>query len=183
MDNDPLYWYVLFVQTGREEEIVDELKRIFTDTHFKPFLLKTVHVFRRQGKKSLFQKICFPGYVFIESNKTSDIFTARMFSLAYPIKHIYKVLHYGDNRTDIAIHESERIELSKLFGKEYCADISQGFKENDFVKIISGPLVDQESKILRFNKNRNEAVVRIDMFGKPVEVLVGLNVLQKNNSF
>ena len=182
MSNNSLYWYVLFVQTGREEEIINLLKKESThDQYFKPFLFKTVHVFRRQGKKSLFHKTCFPGYIFIESNEVPDEFISRTLSVVYPLKYVYKILHYGDNKVDAAMHENERAALSTLFGKEYCADISQGFKSNDCIKIISGPLVDYESKILKFNRSRQEAVVSVNMFGKPIEVLMGLDILKNKD--
>ena len=77
------------------------------------------------------------------------------------------------------MREGERVALSKLLGNERKMDISVGFKEGDSVKVISGPLAGNESKIVRVNKSRNEAVISVPMFNSVVPVSVGIEVIEK----
>jgi len=179
MPSNAVYWYVLYVRTGWEEKLVDELKYRLIDNEFRPFVLKSTHVFRRHGEKSLFQKVCFPGYVFIESNKPPEKFVARMFGVVQPIKYVYKILRHGDDRLDVAMRDDERLGLSRLFGEGFCTDVSKGFRDGDFVKIVSGSRDGMKSRIMRINKKRQEALVEVTMFNNVMKVLVGLDVIEK----
>ena len=177
MPGDKVYWYVLLVRTGAEERLLEKLKRRLGG-RCVPFVPMKTCVFRRQGKKSLFQKPIFPGYLFIESDKPVLEFRWYIFHVVYREKEAYRFLYYGE-REDIAMREEERIALSKLLGNERKLDISVGFKEGDSVRIISGPLAGNESKIVRVNKSRNEAVVSVRMFNDVVPVSVGIEFMEK----
>ena len=176
--NEAIYWYVLFVQTGAEERLVEQLKDKLSCENSIPFVPRKTCVFRRQGQKSLFQKICFPGYVFIESDKPAMEFFCKVVPIIHEVNGAYRFLYYND-RSNIAMREEERIALSRVFGKDRCIDISKGFKEGDSVEVISGPLMGQESIILRMNKGRQEATISVAMFGTLVPVSVRLEVIEK----
>ena len=79
------------------------------------------------------------------------------------------------------MREEERIALSGVFGADKHINISQGFKEGDSVKVISGALVGNEGMIQRINKGRQEAVIGVSMFGTMVSVSVGIEVIEKTN--
>jgi len=175
-----VYWYVLLVKTGAEERIVERLKNMLSRESCTPFVPKKTCVFRRQGKKELFQKNCFPGYVFIESKMASMEFRGNVFPIVYKNKDVYRFLHYGD-RSDIAMREGEQAILSNLIGDEHKLDMSYGFKEGDVVSIISGFLKGNESRIVKLRKTKNEAVVEVAMFGSVSRVSVGLEVVEKCN--
>lgn len=181
MPNDNLYWYVLFVRTGCEEKLVAALKASFDKSVAIPFTPTKTGVFRRAGKKSLFQKICFPGYIFIESTLPPLALAKYSFVILNRQKDIYRFLSY-EGRFDTAMRESEREALSKLLGKERSIDISMGLREGDCVKIISGPLLGLESRIVKIDKNRQNAVIIINMFGDELEMSVGLSIIEKTCS-
>jgi transcriptional antiterminator NusG len=159
MSEEEIYWYVLFAQTGAEERLVERLKIMLNGEGYLPFVPQKTCVFRRQGKKSLFQKICFPGYVFFESDKPAEQFIKYTYPIIYEHKEAYRFLCYGDKQ-DIAMREEERIILSRVFGADKYIDISKGFKEGDSVKVISGALVGNEGMIQRINKGRQENRIR-----------------------
>ena len=178
MSDAKIYWYILFARTGAEERLAKRLKANTDESSFQPFVPQKTCIFRRQGNKSLFQKVCFPGYVFIESNKSAMEFIERIFPMVYKQDDAYKFLNYGD-KFDIAMREEERTSLRKILGSDYSIDISKGFKDGDFVKITSGALVGNEAMILSINKGRREAVIEISMFGNNVSVSVGLEIIEK----
>jgi len=177
MPENNVNWYVLFVKTGSEDDIVKQLKYYLGDACL-PFLPKKVCVYRRNGKKSLFQKNCFPGYIFIESNKSSKEFILLTLPVIPRIKNAFRLLNNGD-KTDIAMHDYERVALSKVLGIDHSIDISRGIKEGDSVRIISGSLDGNEGMITKINIGRHEAIIRLSMFGKTVDVSVGIEIIEK----
>ena len=178
MTDGKIYWYVLFARTGAEERLAEKLRDRLDGNSYLPFVPQKACVLRRQGQKSSFQKICFPGYVFIESDKPANEFIGHTFPIVYKMREAYRFLCYGD-RNDIAMREEERIALSEVFGENRSIDISIGFKEGDSIKVISGSLMGQESIIVKINKNRHEAIISVNMFGTTVPVSVGLEVIEK----
>lgn len=182
MPHDKIFWYVLFVRTNAEDRLVEKLRQKL-DEDFRPFVLKKTCVFRRQGEKSLFQKICFPGYVFIESAQPPEKFIEYALPIVHKLKDAYRFLCYGDgDENNIAMQEEERVALSSIFGADYCINISTGFKEGDAIKIVSGALVGKESTILKINKNRSQATIAIGMFGTIVPATVGIELIEKVNN-
>jgi transcriptional antiterminator NusG len=77
------------------------------------------------------------------------------------------------------MRENERTALKKFLGNDFVIDISKGYKEGDFVRVTSGPLIGNESRILRLNRNRQNAVLELNLFGSTVEVSVGLELVEK----
>ncbi|MCL2717823.1 MAG: antiterminator LoaP [Lachnospiraceae bacterium] len=178
MSVDNLYWYVLFVRTGAEERVVKHLTNELGSDSYLPFVPQKTCIFRRQGKKSLFQKICFPGYVFIESDKSAGELLQYTYPAISKMKDSYRFLCYGD-KINVAMRAEERIILNRILGADKRIDISRGFNLGDTVKVISGALVSNEGMILRINKNQNEAVIRISMFGTVISVSVGLEIIEQ----
>ena len=175
-------WYVLFANTGSEDRLVELLNKNLDSKIIRSFVPKAEHVFRRKGIKSRFKKICFPGYVFIESALPLEIFLACTFPVIYKLKDAYKFLNYG-KKTDIAMRDEERISLSNFLGDDKLVEISIGYREGDSVKVISGPLVGNEGTILRVKRNRNEADIMVKMFCDMVPATVGFELIEKKVNY
>jgi transcription antitermination factor NusG len=173
-----VFWYVLFVKTGSEETVAGLIRNNFDGDRLFPFVPQKTHVFRRKGNKTEFRKICFPGYVFIESPLEAKELLAAMFPVLYGINNAYRFLNYGDKR-DIAMRGDEREALHAVIGDGHCIDISAGYKEGDSVRVVSGSLAGNESKIIRINKNRQNVVLALKMFGGAAEVSVGFEFIEK----
>ena len=174
-----IFWYVLFVKTGHEEKLLVKLMSELDSSMFSPFIPKKAQIFRRQGQKTLFHKICFPGYLFIESVLPPAEFLARIFPILHASRNIYRFVNYGD-RSDIAMKEDERIALSNLLNANRCIDISTGFKEGDKIQIISGVLAGNESRIVKINKNKNYAIIALEIFGSVVELSISIDIIKKD---
>lgn len=179
MADKQINWYVLYARTGAEEKLVEQLKNEFDKDHYLPFIPKKTVIYRRKGVNKEFQQICFPGYVFLESDKPSEEVINDSKNIIYKLKNAYRFLSYGD-KSDITMREDERLALSKLFGPECSIDISKGFKEGDKAKIISGALFDFEGTIKRINTSQKQAVIGVWMFGTVTDVIVGLEIVYKH---
>ena len=171
------FWYVFSVRTGSELKIINQLKQESRFENFIPFILKKTSIYRRKGKKTEFEQNCFPGYIFIESSKCADEFRRFLFPVVYRIKDVFKLLHYGEDRSDIVLRHEEREMLSNIFGVNYSIGISKIYKKGDMVKIVSGSLIGYEGIIKRINSQGKIAVIEVTMFNMPIEINVGIEFI------
>ena len=58
-------------------------------------------------------------------------------------------------------------------------EMSCGIIENDRVQIVSGPLTGMEGSIRRIDRHKRIAHLEIEMFGRTVEMKVGLEIIKK----
>ncbi|MDR2571974.1 MAG: hypothetical protein LBD23_16980 [Oscillospiraceae bacterium] len=170
-----IYWYVIFARTGSEERLAEKLKEQLNGDRHKPFVLTGGQIRRRQGIKTEYHKPCFPGYIFVESSDPPTVFIKSINPLIRKIEGLYRLLNSNDDR-NVAIREEERLSLNAIFGDEHCIDVPTVLKEGDTVKVISGILSGHESKIVKVN--RNGVVIHFEMFGKPVEVSLGVDLVR-----
>jgi len=94
-------------------------------------------------------------------------------------RNIYSILHYGDDKQDIVMHETERLQLERLLDDSFCVAGSVGFIEGDKIWITSGPLKGMESHIIKINRHKREATIEMEMMGAVRQVQVMLEVVSK----
>ena len=74
----------------------------------------------------------------------------------------------------------EEVELLLKLGKEeQLVAMSTGIIENDQVRILTGPLQGMEGYIRKINRHKRKAWVSIEMFGRSVDMEVGLEIVKK----
>ena len=173
------YCYVLFVRAGDEDKVCRMLTNRLGLEQFIPFVPKKIMVFKRNGKFSKVPRVCFPGYVFIKSDYPPAQFLAKMFPCVYPLKEVYRFLHYGNDRSDVALHENERIQLYRLFGDKFIIDCVIGVMSGDRIQIISGPFVGIEGTVKKVIPRKREVVVEIPIFGGNNQTTLGLDIVEK----
>jgi len=170
-----LYWYALFVRTGSEERLVEKLKEQLDCEKHKPFVLTGGQIRRRQGVKTEYHKPCFAGYIFVESSEPPADFIKSINPLIQRIEGLYRLLNNGDE-SNVAVCEEERLALHEIFGEDHRIDVPTVLKVGDTVEVVSGTLRGHESKIVKVN--RNGVVIHFDMFGKAVEVSLGVELVK-----
>ena len=57
--------------------------------------------------------------------------------------------------------------------------MSVGVIEKDKVKIQEGPLVGMEGLIKKIDRHKRQAVLEMEMFGRKVEMKVGVEIVEK----
>ena len=63
--------------------------------------------------------------------------------------------------------------------EEQLVAMSTGIIENDQVRILTGPLQGMEGYIRKINRHKRKAWVSIEMFGRSVDMEVGLEIVKK----
>ena len=72
-----------------------------------------------------------------------------------------------------------RDRLMKMGTDKQLVEMSCGIIENDRVQIVSGPLTGMEGSIRRIDRHKRIAHLEIEMFGRTVEMKVGLEIIIK----
>lgn len=163
-------WYVIQVRTGTEEEIQRQCETIIDKNILeKSFIPKYERERKYQGKWHTELKVLFPGYVFLVSDEKEKLF----FELKR-IMGLTKLL--GTGKTTVPLTDEEVNFLLRLGGEEQTVEMSEGIIENDRMIVTSGPLKGNEGLIRKIDRHKRKAWLEIEMFGRTVEMQVGLEV-------
>lgn len=173
-----MFWYVLFVKTGREEKIELCLKEQLNTEVFMPFVPILEVLVKISGKVRKEFKPLFPGYVFIESEVSSLEFLTNIRCIFSLSQDIIRVLNYGEP-SHTAMKECERGFLLELCNEEHCVESSFGIKEGNQIHITDGPLKGQESIVKKVNRHKRKAWIEMIFMGEMRLVCVSLEVMEK----
>ena len=166
-------WYVMQVRTGTEENIRCQCQRLISSDILKRCFIPYYQQKKRfQGKWHIQERILFPGYVFLIAENLEQ--------LAENLRKgtgMTRLLGTGD---EIIPLSQEEVELLLKLGKEeQLVAMSTGIIENDQVRILTGPLQGMEGYIRKINRHKRKARVSIEMFGRSVDMEVGLEIVKK----
>lgn len=166
-------WYVIQVRTGSEENIQIQCQRNIPGDILEGCFIPCYEEKRRiQGEWKTQRKILFPGYVFLDSDKLTQLYMDLK-----QISGLTKLLKTGDEV--IPLTEEEVGFLQSFGGEEQVVVMSEGIIENSKVKVTSGPLVGKEGFIKRIDRHKRKAFLEMEMFGRVQKVEVGLEIVEK----
>ena len=107
MDN----WVVIFVRTGLEHKLMEQLQQKLNPEEFQPFLPFKEFIYRRKGICQKQEKLLFKGYVFIKSSVDADKIYHKLkaaFNNEAYIQNIYSILHNGKIENNVVMKENEK---------------------------------------------------------------------------
>lgn len=166
-------WYVIQVRTGTEREIIQQCRRVISkEVLEKSFLPCFEEMKRYKGAWHKEEKLLFPGYVFLISEDPE-----RLYQSLKTVIGLTKLLKTGDQI--ISLTEAEIRFLLRFGGKEQLVKMSTGFLEQEQVVILEGPLEGMEGYIAKIDRHRREASLKLPMFGRILDVKVGLEIIAK----
>lgn len=180
---EPYYWYVFYVRTGKENRVVQDIARFadtkgFTAEVIEPFCPQTETYYRAgiDGKRYR-KRPLFPSYVFVETQLDQKAFLAEFGSFVYSSQDIIRLLSSG--KDNIVLPDNERMRLEFLLrGKRY-VERSVGFISGDRVTITGGALMGCEGMITYINRHNRYAEIELDMFGGKTKARVALEIVEK----
>lgn len=168
-------WYVARVRIGAEENVRWRcLEQISSD------VLKDCYVFRYEEKRHLYgdwivqEKVLFPGYVFLVSDR-ADV--KEIDRELWRIKGIIGLLKM-DNRLTI-LNDEEVNFLLTLGGRRQMVKFSEGIIKQSKVRVYSGPLVGKEKYIKKIDRHKRKAFLEMSFFGEKQKMQVGLEIVEK----
>ncbi len=168
-------WYVIFVQYGQEQRVVEFLRRRLDPDMGRPFIPVGESLFKKGGNIVTEWKMLFPSYVFIESNMSDEEYLSYMNQLIYESCKILKLLKYSE--TEFALREPDKLMLIRLLNDKNCLEASVGIKVGKRIYIKSGPLKGMEGKIKKVNRHKRVAEIQLNIMGEIKEVIVTLEIV------
>ncbi|MGC5775217.1 antiterminator LoaP [Paenibacillus pabuli] len=177
-------WYVLFVESGFEDNVKKLICKRFNSSEVECCIPKRVVLERKFGQLSPTVKTIFPGYVFIKLNMNFNNYylmksIPRIIKLLnYTNKKDKKLNFYGDHEHYFRkIPSNEMANVLKLInfnGLLECPQIL--FRKNKF-SVLSGPLKGQENNIVKINKSKNRAKISVNFMGEDILIDIGIKII------
>ena len=172
-------YYVIQVQTGKEQKVIDDIKDHLHDKFicdvFSPYR-KELRKYKGEFKEVVVR--CFPGYIFVE---TSNI--KQLFEEIYWLPEYTKILG-REGLTDMFVpldqDESRMIDILYNANSDRTTEISDiEVVEGDKIRILTGPLAGIETNIKKVNLHKRNVLVEFNLCGRSVTASVGINIVGK----
>lgn len=165
-------WYVLFVNMNQEEKVKKILEKEMRE-EFR-FIVPTREVReRKNGKWHNVKRKLFPGYVLINAIMNIEVY--------YKLKRVPGIITLLRNEDEIlTVAEKELKELKILIdNNDNNIGISKLYKENDDIRIISGPLLGIEGQIIKIDSRKGRAKVNLSFMNEERIVELGIELVNK----
>ena len=172
-----LMYYVIQVRTGKEQKTIDAIKRQIGDRPgfdvFAPYR-KVIKKFKGVEKEVVVR--CFPGYLFVETDKPYDFFVE-----LYWTPEFTKMLgREGHTENFLPLNEDEARMIDILYSNDSgrTTEISDiEVHEGEIIRVLDGPLEGLLGSIVSVNLHKKIVVVEFSMCGRMVTAQLGINII------
>ncbi len=166
-------WYAVQVKTGKEEETAELCRKIVDGNILtESFIPKYERMKRYQGEWHKEQLTMFPGYIFLVTDRVEELFQELK-----TVPELTKIL--GTGGEFIPIRDQEKTLLQRLGNEKHVTEMSKGCIVGEQAVILSGPMKGLEGKIRKIDRHKRTAVLEAGMFGRQVDVKVGLEIVER----
>ena len=171
-------YYAIQVKSGGEEKFLNMFKRQNPEIKMPLYFPQRSLDIRRGGKIKPSLLAIFPGYVFLEMNDDENILDYRM--AFRRTKGFYRFLKSNQDVTPLQNRDLELVlhfikNVGPLAGKSRVY-----FDENSRIVVISGPLSGLEGRIVKVDKRKGRAKIKLDLYGDSFCIDLAFEVLVKS---
>ena len=168
-------YFVIHVKTGGEEEFLNRSEAILDKKEIRFIWLRRSLRIRRRGEWIETLAPIFPGYVFIEAKKI----TPELYLQIRPIPGFYRFLQSNENIEPLSERDKELLLHFLSFGQVVEKSVVY-FDEGKRIRVMSGPLKELEGKIVKVDRRKGRAKVKLDMFQNSFLIDFGFEVLENS---
>lgn len=170
-------YYVIQVKTGKEETMIEDIKKQLNDlSDYDVFAPYRKAIRKYKGVMKEVKERCFPGYVFVNTEKPKELFEALYWTPGFT-----KLLGregLTTNFVPLNKDESRMIDILYSENTDHVTEISNiEVKEGQTIKVLSGPLLGLETQIKRVNLHKRTVTVEFMMCGRLVQSQVGIAII------
>jgi transcriptional antiterminator NusG len=169
---EKLEWYILKVQSNRENSIAEALQRRVAveglGAYFGQIIVPTEKVSEfKGGKKRIVRRKLYPGYILVQMRITDDTWF-----LVRETPGIGDFTGAGGKPTPMLPHEVQRIIARQEEKIDEAPKLKINFKTGDRVKINEGTFENFEGEVSSLDEASGRVIVMINIFGRstPVEL-------------
>ena len=167
-------WYVIWTETRTETVLKEEIEnKLPKDLYKKCWLPEKKEQQKWNGEFIEVKKILFPGYLFIDTDSPEKVHLK-----IRKIKPNARVMKTGEEFTPISTEEEDIIR--SITGDTGIVGISTGIIEEGKLKVIDGPLKGLEKYIIKIDRYKRKAWLKIRLLGEDRCLTMSLSVIRKS---
>ena len=162
-------WYVVRVQSGREEQVRNGLlRRVRADkleSKISSVIVPTEKVTEiRSGKKAVRERKKYPGYIMIEMQQDKDAW--------FLVRETPGIGDFLGLKEPIpmAEHEVTKMLVDQSDTEEERPQIKIDFEKGDTVRVKEGAFENFDGQVEEINSQKGSVVITITIFGRPTRV-------------
>jgi transcriptional antiterminator NusG len=168
--SEKMDWYILKVQSNREDSIREGLLRRVAiaglDYYFGEVIVPMERVTEfKGGKKKIIKRKLYPGYLVVQMEINDDTWF-----LVRETPGIGDFTGAAGRPTPMHTHEIERILAKTEEKSEKAPKLKIGFREGDHVKIKEGTFESFEGQVETIDQTNGQVTVMINIFGRSTPV-------------
>lgn len=171
-----MQWYLLKTWVGKEEELVQEIRRTVPPSMYKEcFVIYQKRVWRKQQRSVVHVEVLFPGCVFlvcekIDSGDKKDSVYARL----EKVPAITQLMNC-EGFSMFPMMKEDVDFLVRISGRDHMVGLSYVLKREDGQTcIMSGPLRECQGQIERYQFKKRYAMVRQRLWGESQVIVLGI---------
>lgn len=166
-------FFAFQVMSGREDAYIELFSRIRPDQTV--YNIKKKIQARKQGKPISLVSCVFPGYLFFQfpGEKPSPELIASL----KRIRNFMRILPATDSIKPLNDRDAEIIHQLLSFGREIGPSLVM-FDENNRIKVIRGPLMGLEGRIIKVDRRKRRAKIQLEMSDSPISFDLGFDILE-----
>lgn len=170
-------WYVVQVVGGRERRVLHLVEQLVDDDVLQECFIPQYEIMKKiKGEWKRRSEILLPGYLFLITDKVDQAADELRKVPAFT-----KLL--GNDNAFIPLNADEIAFIDSFTTKDHrVVEMSEGVIEGDEISITKGPLVHQTALVKKIDRHKRLAYVETTMFGRKLNLKVGLEIVRKHNN-
>jgi transcriptional antiterminator NusG len=173
-------YYAIQVKTRSEEKYIKLFRALHPDIAIKTYFPMRQIDIRRRGTIIHTSPGIFPGYVFIEIDTDDDILNyhwafRRTDGFFRFLKSNQNICPLQDKDLELVLHFIKRVGPMAGISRVY-------FNENSRIVVIEGPLMGIEGKIIKVDKRKGRAKIKLDLYDEAFAIDLAFEVIGSKDS-
>jgi transcription termination/antitermination protein NusG len=166
-----MLYFALQVRTGKESQFIESARRRNPEASLL-WPRRRLRI-RRAGEWKDSLAPLFPGYLFLRTEKSDDIPRRQLSSLP----DFIRFLPANDRITPLDARDQSTLNHFLAFGEVVDRSVVT-FDENRRIRVVSGPLQGLEGCIVKVDRRKGRARVRLDLYADAFEIDFGFEILE-----
>lgn len=170
-------FYVVSVQPQKEDAFLAIARKRISDDRARFYFPRRRLTIRRKGKREESLAPVFPGYIFVEAEEIGS----ELFTTVKRLPGFYRFLEGNDRIRALSGDDLELISHFVRFGEVIGKSVVT-FDENARIQVKEGPLAGLEGRIVKVDRRKQRAKVRLDLYKESFLVDFGFELLAPSGS-
>jgi transcriptional antiterminator NusG len=169
-------YYALHVKTNCEEQYIKRFEALNPASGVSLHFPRRRIVIRRQGKRISTDAPVFPGYIFVETDTPEEMAASRR-----AFREIEGFCRFLRSNQDVCPLSDRDMEIVLHFTRTFgpVAGVSKVyFDENSKIAVVEGPLAGLEGKIIKVDKRKGRAKIRLDIYDDSFAIDLAFETLE-----